>query len=150
MELNTKYFDTVSYEPAETVRFPEGLFGFEEYRDYLPISFHPGSDAMISLQSLLEEGPAFVLMNPFHLLKNYRPELSHADLSLLGFPREEDLSFYVICTVMEKAGESTVNLKCPVVVNSANRIAKQVILDTDLYSFRHTLADLQGKDVRPC
>lgn len=150
MELNTKYFGRVSYQPNESVCFPEGLFGYEEYKDYLPIAFRPGSDSLLSLQSIQEESLAFTLMNPFELLEGYHPILSPADLLAIGAAEENDLSYYVICTARETAAKSTVNLKCPIVVNTISRVARQVILDTEIYSFRHSLSDLCGKGAVSC
>lgn len=147
MQLNTKYFGTISYLEKEIIHFPEGLFGFEEFTDFLPISFQESNDAMISLQSIKDEQLAFILMNPFYLLETYNPILPPADLKMLDFSVTEELSYYVICVVKEAANESTVNLKCPIIVNSTNRLARQVILDSSNYTFRHKLADLSKKGV---
>lgn len=145
LELNTKYFGRVSYHENETIHFSEGLFGFEDQKDYLPISFQPDDDAMISLQSITDEHLAFVLMNPFYLLEHYNPHLQPSDLRDLGMPDEDDLSYYVICAVKEDMNQSTVNLKCPVIVNAKTRCAIQVILENSDYTFRHTLSDLTKK-----
>ena len=40
--------------------------------------------------------------------------------------------------------ESTLNFKCPVVVNPDSRRAIQVILESDAYHMRHRLAEFQG------
>lgn len=150
MELNTKYFGKISSSPEESIHFPEGLFGFEEYKDYLPIAFKTNSDSLISLQSTQEEGLAFVLMNPFELIGEYEAALSREDYLALDVTDNNNLSYYVICTIRETVAKSTVNLKCPIVVNAVSRIARQVILDNGNYSFRHSLNDIKGKEAIPC
>ncbi|MEF9941577.1 MAG: flagellar assembly protein FliW [Lachnospiraceae bacterium] len=146
MELKTKYFGTVSYAEDETVYFSEGLFGFEHYKDYLPIAFQDGDDAMILLQSITEEHIAFILVNPFYLLEDYNPVLLTSDRKAIGSPKDEDISYYVICTLKDDASKSTVNLKCPIIVNAHTRCAKQVILDSSVYQFRHALESITKKE----
>lgn len=52
-----------------------------------------------------------------------------------------------MCVVKEPVGESTVNLRCPVVVNPDLHRAMQVILDTDAYQMRHRLDEFSQKGV---
>ena len=65
MKINNKYFGEIEYAAEEKLCFPEGLFGFEEQKEFLPIPFEEGTDAMICLQSLRDEELSFVLLNPF-------------------------------------------------------------------------------------
>ena len=58
-----------SYKEQDLIIFQEGLFGFEEYRKFLPVSAEENSDSVIYLQSVEEEHLCFLAMNPF-LLKN--------------------------------------------------------------------------------
>lgn len=52
-----------------------------------------------------------------------------------------------MCVAREPVGESTVNLRCPVVVNPELRRAAQVILDTDAYHMRHRLDEFSNGEV---
>lgn len=128
------------------ITFPEGIFGFGEYHDYLPLPVVEGSDAIINLQCVEDDNLSFVIMNPFLLLEDYQPVLSPGEYEKLGTTEEEDLSYYVICVVREPFGKSTVNLKCPLVVNSKNRKALQVMLDNTDYGMRVCLDDLSKKE----
>lgn len=56
-------------------------------------------------------------------------------------------AYYVMCVAREPVGESTVNLRCPVVVNPELRRAAQVILDTDAYHMRHRLDEFSNGEV---
>lgn len=150
MNIQAKYFGTVSYEEEEKIHFNSGLFGFESYTEYLPISFYDDNDSLISLQSTEDETLSFILMNPFTLFPDYRPVLSGQDLKELHAESEEDISYYVISVIRDNASESTVNLKAPVAVNALNRQAKQIMLDNPEYTFRHTLGDIQTKGESLC
>ncbi len=142
--------DTGLYEEG-TVYFPEGLFGFEGYRKFVPVPLEPDSDAVLTLHSLEEEGLAFIIMNPFMLKEDYAPEVPPEELEILGSVSDEsDYSWYVICAARKPAQESTVNLKCPIVFNTVTRKGRQVILENQEYGFRHKLKDLTGKGKKTC
>ena len=59
---------------------------------------------------------------------------------------DETISFYVIGVIRDSIEESTVNLKAPLVVNTLNHKAKQVILEQPEYTFRHALGDTISKE----
>ena len=83
--------------------------------------FEDGSDAVLYLQSIRNEKLSFVVMNPFMLKEDYNPVLSEEDYKKLGTSDEKDLSYYVFCVIANVAEESTVNLRCPIVVNHVTR-----------------------------
>ena len=77
--------------------------------------------------------------------------LSEEELYLMGVKSCGELSCYVLCAVREPVSESTVNLKCPVLVNDRLRRAAQVILETGDYHMRHRLAEFREKGAgTPC
>lgn len=135
-----------SYNEQDLIVFQEGLFGFEEYRKYLPISAEENSDSVLYLQSIEEEHLCFLAMNPFLLKDDYAPQLSEADRKALKAEKDEDLSYYVLCVIKEPAEESTVNLKCPLVVNAISRQARQVVLESEEYQLRHKLKEFSDKE----
>lgn len=146
MEISTAFFGTVSYSKNELIHFVEGIIGFPQWKDYLPLPFDAESDQMLCLQSAEEEGISFIVMNPFLLLPDYHPVISGEDMKLLKCDNQDDLSFYTIAVIRDPLNESTVNLKCPIVVNSKNRLAVQVILEDSSYTLRHPLKSMTGKE----
>lgn len=151
MKLQTKYFGQIDYEPDECLTFPDGLFGFEEERRFLLLPFEGGAQALLCMQSMQTPALAFILMDPFALLPGYRPELRPEELKALGVPDLEQLCYYVLCAVKHPVSESTVNLKCPIAVNPQTLTARQIVLDTDRYHMRHSLAEFApGEGDAPC
>ena len=144
MKLRTKYFHDIDYQPEDILRFPNGLFGFEDEKEFLLLPFAGSDGTLLSLQSVQTPALAFVVMNPFALRSDYAPQLPPDQLQQLQVERSQELCFYVLCVVREPVGESTVNLKCPVAVNIDRQEAMQVILDTQDYHMRHKLADLSA------
>ena len=133
-------------EKSQHIEFKEGIFGFEEEKKFLPVMFEDGSDAVLYLQSIRNEKLSFVVMNPFMLKEDYNPVLSEEDYKKLGTSDEKDLSYYVFCVIANVAEESTVNLRCPIVVNHVTRQAVQVILGSDEYGFRHPLKEFEKEE----
>ena len=128
------------------ITFLEGLFGFEEYHTFIPFAVEEGNDTILLLQSEEEEHLSFMIMDPFLLKGDYCPCLSDADKKALGVSQEEDLACYVLCVTKEPVEESTVNLKCPIVINPATGEARQVVLEAEDYRMRHPLKEFSGKE----
>lgn len=148
MELETKYFGAVRADEASVLYFPEGIFAFEEEKRFLLIPFDENDDSMLCLQSVTTPQLAFVAMNPFSIWQEYAPILNDKELKAFDVARSEDLCYYVFCVVKDPIADSTVNLRCPIVINDRNREARQVILDQ--YEMRHLLSELVGKEGAPC
>ena len=146
MKLQTKYFGQIDYDEEDILSFSSGLFGFEEEQQFLLLPFDGSDGNMLCLQSVATPALAFVAMNPFSLLADYSPVLQSGELSALGVKENHDLAYYVLCVVKNPVSDSTVNLKCPVAVNPATRVACQVILETDRYEMRHPLAQFGRKE----
>ena len=137
-----------SYEngSVKSIYFEEGLFGFENFKEFIPVAVEEDSDAILMLKSTEEDGPSFVLMNPFFLKEDYAPDIAQEDLNSLGEATKQDYLCYVICVARTPIETSTVNLRCPIVINTATRKGRQVILGRGEYGFRHPLAEFIGKE----
>ncbi len=146
MELNTKYFGPVSYTDGDLLHFPQGLFGFEEEQAFLLIPFDGNDSALLCLQSTTTPALAFLVMNPFSLDANYAPILQPEELRSMGVSSSHDLCYYVLCVVRDPVSASTVNLKCPVVINEDTREAMQVILETPEFHMRHLLSEFSSRE----
>lgn len=151
MLTQTKYFGEVQYNTDDILQFKDGLFGFELEHHFLLLPF-AGSDAsLLCLQSLTTPALAFVLMNPFSLKADYAPILPQDELQALGVVHSEELCYYVLCVVRNPVSSSTVNLKCPVVINDESRESMQVILEMPEYEMRHPLSDFAPREAeRSC
>lgn len=150
MKLQTKYFGEINYEAEECLSFPVGLFGFEEEHSFLLLPFHGSENTLLCLQSTVTPALAFVAVDPFTLNPGYTPDPSPAQLESLDVEKAEDLSYYTLCVVRNPVADSTVNLKCPVAVNSKTRVARQLILETGDYDMRHPLAEFHRKEETVC
>lgn len=140
MKLNTKFFGEMDYEKEEIISFPDGLFGFEEEKEYLLIRFDDEDDTLLSLQSVNTPTLAFVVVNPFRIMPEYAPYVADADLESLGVNNQELVAIYSIAVIGAELENTTVNLKAPLVIDPATRTGRQVILEDTAYSFKHAFA----------
>lgn len=150
MRLSTKYFGEIDCPEEEKLHFPEGLFGFEEEKEFFLLPFEGGDGSLLCFQSAATPQLAFVAMNPFSLKPDYAPVLTPGELKAMGVERSEDLCFYTLCVVRSPVGESTVNLRCPVAVNDRTGRAMQVILEEGGYHMHHLLSDFGRKEEATC
>lgn len=139
MKLRTKYFGEIEYESSEHIWFPAGLFGFEEETDFLLLPFEGGENRMLCLQSMKTPSLAFTLLDPFYLCPQYTPVLQKSELRMFEVDSVEALCFYVLCAVKNPVSSSTVNLKCPIVINPTTNVARQIIMETNSYTMRQSL-----------
>lgn len=134
----------VDIEPAPSVvtsdvRLPMGLLGFEKMKDYLLIS-NPGEEPFGWLQIKGETSLAFVVINPFLIVPEYRPDIPQADVDFLELNSQEDAMLLNIVTVHKTGGGATMNLKGPIVINRNTGIGKQVVIaNASEYSVQHPL-----------
>ena len=151
MRLSTKYFGEIDCPEEEKLCFSEGLFGFEEEKEFFLLPFEGGEGSLLCFQSAATPQLAFVAMNPFSLMPDYAPVLTPGELKAMEVERSEELCFYALCVVRNPVGESTVNLRCPVALNDRTREAVQVILETEQYLMHHPLTEFErGGEAQVC
>ena len=150
MLFDTKYFGRIDCPEEDKLHFPEGLFGFEEEKEFFLLPFEGSEDTLLCFQSAVTPGLAFVAVNPFSLKPDYAPVLAPGELKALGVERSEELCFYTLCVVRSPVGDSTVNLRCPVAINDRTRQAVQVILEEGAYHMHHLLSEFGRKEEAKC
>jgi len=149
--VQTKYFGQVECGEEQELHFPRGLFGFEEEKSFLLLPFEGSGGTLLCFQSTATPALAFVAVNPLSYKPDYAPELAAPELERLGVSDSRELCYYALCVVREPVADSTVNLRCPIVVNDQTRQALQVILDSRDYGMRHPLSALHSqKEEAPC
>ena len=73
MKINAKYFGSLSYDPEDLIYLPDGLFGFESYKNFLPLPFHETTDSLLSFQSTDDEYAFFHFDESFSLFPRLFP-----------------------------------------------------------------------------
>ena len=137
----------IEVRPDTLITFSEPLAGFPECSTYALIEHtRQGGTAgtVFWLQAVERPFHAFVVTDPWGVHPEYAPEISDADAQQLGLTNFEDARVFGILTVPRNPSEITINLRAPVVVNVAQRLAKQVVVLNDEYHTRHPMNRSEG------
>lgn len=146
MIYKTKYFGEIDCDESKLFHFRSGLPGFENEHSFLIIPFEESGGSMYSLQSAVTPSLSFIVMDPFTLDPSYEPELSPSMLRQLGAAQWQDLTYGVLCASKNPVSESTVNLRCPIVLHLDTRQGTQIIMDSNRYGMRHLLSDFSHQE----
>lgn len=131
MKIITRDFGEVSVERESVIRFPEGIYCFEEYKNYVLLSPLGEGENPMWLQSTDGEAPCFIVFEADKLLDGYSPALSDEAKALLEIEDGDEIHFLSIAVIGGDYKKTTVNLKSPLAVNASKSIAAQVILEDD-------------------
>jgi len=145
MLINTRDFGEVEITEEELLTFPAGVFAFEEIRKFALLS-PLGEDVYPQwLQSAEGTSPCFIVFDPGVVCRDYEVVLETPDEKLLKAKSPEKLKLLVLATVPEDFKKTTLNLKSPIVINTENNFAVQVVL-TQNYAFKHPLYSEESEE----
>ena len=132
MIIPTSRFGNVDLSQADIINFPEGLLGFVNLRRFVLLD-DPNDEIFAWLQSCEMPEVAFPVLEPELFAADYKINISKTDMEALKLKSMERVRFFSIITIPEDATQMTANLKAPIVINVADRQARQCVLqDNDL------------------
>ena len=140
MRIETERFGEIEIDPETIISMTVGPFGFEQLREFCLIEHAPGCEFRW-LQSLSDPGVAFVVVDPMQFFPEYDVELEEEDVEELGLESPSEAVVLSIATIPRDVRETSANLLGPLVINAANRKAKQVILQNESYTTKHRLLE---------
>jgi len=142
MEIETSRFGTISVDDQRLMTFPRGLLGFPNHQRFALIQTGQGN-YFFWLQSVDDPNLAFVVTDPTIFFKDYEVPMREETLGDLAF---SDLKFAQVFVICNKIGDwLTGNLLGPIIVNSDNRIAQQVVLTEKKWTTRQPLLRLTAE-----
>jgi flagellar assembly factor FliW len=138
VNIKTTRFGQLEVNPNDVITFSEGLLGFENLKKYFVVD--PGDSTLILwLQSTEDEKVAFPIIEPKIFKPDYIAKLLPADLNGLELDTLQTAKLYSILTIPANVTEMSANLKAPVVVNSAKKVGKQIVLQDSKLSVKHEM-----------
>lgn len=119
----------------EVIRFPAGLFGFPDCREFVLVPAE--RDGLFWIQSVEHGTLAFLLADPFLHFEGYAVDLPAADRAELAVEDAADVVLLAIVTLPRSRAESpTANLQGPIAINLRHRRAKQLALADSAHGLR--------------
>ncbi len=138
MKIFTTRFAEIEISEETIISFPNGVLGFPDSTNYVLINTDDNSP-LKWLQSLDDPALAFVVTNPNLFKPDYIIDAYRKDLKDINVQEAEDVLILVIVTVPNDPSKMTANLKGPILINTQNRMAKQLVIDNNEYEIKFRL-----------
>ena len=139
MNLTTTRFGAIEIDERNLFTFPEGLIGFSNFKRYA--LYERAKDGPFKwLQCVDNPELAFVITDPVLFISDYRAEVSEAEIASIELKDMKEARVMVIVMVAhDDPAQTRANLRGPLVFNTANNMAKQLVLSEE-YPLRYNLA----------
>ncbi len=139
MQVRTTRFGEVEIAEDRVLTFPKGLLGFADRTRYCLLQ--PNEEAcFLWLQSLEDEGLAFVVTDPALFVPDYSVPIRADQMEVMNMRSLDDAQVFVI---VNKVGDTlTGNLQGPLVVSSSSREGEQFVLSEKRWTTRHSLVQV--------
>jgi len=140
MLINTTRFGEIEISEDSILQMPWGMLGFESCKRYVLLQDQPETPYKW-LQAVDDPALAFIVINPLDFFPDYDIDLPEEDAESIGLRDPADAALMTTVTVDKKEGRVTTNLLGPIVINSDNLHAKQVVLQDERYGTKHMVAE---------
>jgi len=137
MKVDTKALGEIEINEENKINIPLGLFGFEDYREYVLLDAE--HEPFYWLQSVTDREVAFILVNPFLFRPDYEVNITNEELAEIGINSPEKALIFVIVTLPQDGSPMTANLQGPLVINKENMTGMQAVLTDVRWKTRHDI-----------
>lgn len=138
MTIQTKFHGEIEIPTDQTWAFPKGIPGFESEKEFIVLPID-GNDSFQVLQSTTTPELALIVASPYTLVEDYSFNIDEPTIDLLEIEKEEDVFVLVVLSLKEPFEASTINLQAPLIFQTKDKKAKQMILNDNNYSMRHPI-----------
>ena len=143
-KFETVRFGAMDIPDNQQIEFNRGLLGFEKLSQFVHVQME--DEAPFGwLQSLEDPQVAFVVANPAVFFPHYKIEIDPRELGDVHPDPNERLEILGICTIPDSFSEISMNLLGPLVINTATRKGKQLVLNKSGYTTQHRLSESAPK-----
>ncbi len=137
MKIKTRFFGEVEIDEDKVILFENGIPGFEELKRYVFMTDEDEKSPFCWLQSIEDIDIVFTLFDVVSKIKDYSPNVEEEALSQIGEFEEEDLCIYCIANIPKDIKDMTINLKAPIIINTRNNKARQIICSNEEYPIKY-------------
>lgn len=138
MQIQTSRFGTIELTSEDLITFPEGILGFNDLRGFVLLD-DPNDEIFAWLQSCERPNIAFPVLEPELFVENYEVSLTRHDLEILKLKENKGTRAFLIITIPQDPTQMTANMKAPIVINVAQRIARQCVLQDNHLAIREPI-----------
>ncbi|MBR4153559.1 MAG: flagellar assembly protein FliW [Selenomonadaceae bacterium] len=138
-KVSTSRFGEIEVDEKKIVHFKDGIPAFEEEHEFVILPYEEDSPYYF-MQSVNSPDLAFLLTIPFLFFPDYTFEIDESTVDELEIKNSDAVFYYSMITIPNGSIRyMTANLLAPIVLNSDNMQAKQVVLENTNYTTKHRL-----------
>ena len=138
--IDTKPFGKIEIDEKQIIDFPDGIFGFEFEKKFVILDSKEHSPFKW-MQAYSEPSLAFVIIRPIDFLIKYELSISQSDMESVKAIKPDDLLVFAIVTIPADPSQMTANLQGPIIINTKDKIGRQVISLSDKYRVKHKILE---------
>jgi flagellar assembly factor FliW len=147
MRIRTRSLGEVEATPESVLTLPDGLVGYEGQREFALVA--PADYAPFQwLLSFSDPELALPVLEAKRVVPDYAPSFSNGDRHALGAVESDALEIYVVASTDPAKGGLSVNLRAPIVVHKATRLARQVVLSDGRYAIDHLVGSKSAETIQ--
>jgi len=137
--INTSRFGELEIDEKRVIHFKDGIPAFEDEKEFIILPYDEETPYYF-MQSMKTPDLAFLLTVPFLFFPNYTFEIDDDTIEELEIETKDKLLYYTLITIPNfSIRYMTTNLLAPVVINTKNMKAKQVVLEKSRYTTKERL-----------
>ena len=138
-KVQTSRFGELDIEEERVVHFKDGIPAFEDEHEFIILPYDEESPYYF-MQSLKTPELAFLMTVPFLFFPDYTFEIDDETIAELDIKSEDEISYYSLVTIPNYSLRyMTTNLLAPIILNTANMRAKQLVLEKTDYTTKERL-----------
>ena len=140
MLVTTRRFGEFEVPADKLITMARPLLGFEKLKSFCLVE----SEEMTPffwLQSTEEPEIAFIIVNPRLFFQDYKIEVNRAEIAELMISDVHMVETYVIVTLPSHSDRISVNLQGPILINTENNLARQLVMVNSEYGIKHFILE---------
>ena len=138
MKITSTRFGSLDVPENKIITMERPILGFERLRFFCLVDVDELNPFML-MQSTEDPEVSFLVMNPILFFPDYRIEINSQEIAELEVTNASTVETYVILTIVKQTQDITANLQGPILINTDNNRAKQLVLVNSCYQVQHSV-----------
>lgn len=148
MKIQTKRFGEIAIAEEKIINMIKPILGFESLKKFFLVESEEMSPFMW-LQSIEDPLIAFIVVNPRVFYPDYKIEVNKKEVAEIGLTNVSAVETYVVATIPDDPTKLSLNLQGPIIVNTENRAAKQLVMVDSKYKISHLIFEELNLEEEP-
>lgn len=138
MLINSLRFGPLEVPDDKIITMERPILGFEGQTYFCLVDIEELAP-LLWFQSTEDPSIAFPVMNPVLFFSDYRIEINSREIAELAVADVNSVETWVIVTMSNSPSDISANLQGPILINTENNRAKQLVLVNSDYKVRHSI-----------